>query len=127
MKRKAVYTRFGEVSYTPASFNCFLDDFRGNLNEKKCFLFSSDDWRLTPPEPVHKVVEVDIPDWIPERCHANYLTAYDDLGQALRVIERYPGRPFYQSLLAFLRNKGYFTPRQIDAVLYPTRYQSRKP
>ena len=125
MTKKAVFTRFGEISYTPASFNCFLEDFKGSLEEKRRYLFSSDDWRLTEPELRHSVIEVDIPDWIPEFCHVNYMTSYDDIGRALRVIEKHPDRPFYKSLISFLADKGYLTRRQIQAVLHPERRRNR--
>jgi hypothetical protein len=121
MIRKAVYTRFGEVSYTPADFNCFLEDFKGDLGEKKQFLFSSDDWRLTAPENKHEVRDVEIPDWVPVDLQAVYLTEYEKLGKALRAIALYPNRPFYKSLISFVQARGFLTPRQISSVLHPER------
>lgn len=121
MLRKVVFTKHGEISYTPPSFNCFLEEFTGDLNEQERFLLSSDDWRLTEPMPKHEIREMDIPDWIPADLHREYFRL-SNLGQALQSIEYNltNGKSrFFQSLRDQLRERGYLTKRQIETILYP--------
>ena len=58
-----VFRKNGEVSYTPPSPSCLLEDFDGDLEQTANFLLSSDDWRLIPGK-LYSVSEVTLPDWV---------------------------------------------------------------
>ena len=123
MKRKAIFTRFGIVSYTPADFNCFVDDPKAkeiDLKEKERFLWSSDDCRLTEPELKHKIVEIEIPDWIKKHHHVEYASKSSIIGKTLRKIEymtKNTRRKFYQSLKDWYIEHHRLTNKQVDACL----------
>lgn len=121
MIKKAVFTKFGEISYTPANFNCFLEEFTGDLNQKERFLLSSDDYRLTDPLPKHEVREINIPDWIPQDLQKEYCKNYK-FGEVLKTIEekiQNGKNEFFKSLKDQIILRGKLTNKQINAVLYP--------